>query len=151
MIHPVLGSRIRMFLTAALGAALLPGCATIVQGTSQSVEVRSAPHGATVIVDGREVGTTPVKTDMKRGQPHVVEVQKPGYLSETVLTTTQMNAASLGNVFLGGGVGFLVDYSNGACTDVTPAAVSVDLIEKVSPASPITPASYSSESRIRID
>ena len=134
----------------------LPGCATIANGTSQTVEIRSAPHGANVLVDGRNVGTTPLKADMKRGQPHVVEIEKPGYLTETVLTTTRMNSATGWNALFGvpGGIAMLVDYSNGSSTDVAPNSVNVDLVEKVTPPSAVRPASYepsTNEGRVRVN
>ena len=108
----------------------LTGCATILSGTSQTVEVRSAPHGARVVVDGRDVGTTPLKTDLKRGVPHTVQVSKDGYLDETVVTTTRGNGAVALNVIIGGGFGAIVDVASGAATHVTPDSVAVDLVEE---------------------
>ncbi|MFT4559737.1 MAG: PEGA domain-containing protein [Planctomycetales bacterium] len=145
----------RTFLSVALCAMTLPGCATIVNGTSQTVEIRSAPHGANVLVDGRNVGTTPMKTDLKRGQPHVVQVEKPGYLTESVMTTTKLNSATGWNALFGvaGGVAMIVDYSNGSSTDVAPNAVNVDLVQKVTPQSAVRPAAYEpsdDEGRVRL-
>jgi hypothetical protein len=141
--HPSVQSG-RMFLAIAFCAMTLPGCATIVHGTSQSVEIRSAPHGANVLVDGRNVGTTPMKADLKRGQPHVVQIEKPGYLTESVMTTTKLNSATGWNALFGapGGIAMIVDYSNGSSTDVAPNAVNVDLVQQVTPPSVVRPAGY---------
>ncbi|MHC4880514.1 MAG: PEGA domain-containing protein [Planctomycetota bacterium] len=112
----------------------LTGCATILNGTSQSVEVRSAPHGARVIVDGRDIGTTPLKADLKRGIPHTVQVSKDGYLDETLVTTTKGNGTTALNVVVFGGVaGVAVDMASGAATSVTPDAIAVDLVEEARP------------------
>ena len=81
MIHKSSRCRHRVFLSAALCAMTLPGCATLTYGTSQSVDIWSSPDGANVTVDGRNLGTTPVRTDLRRGQSHVVHVEKDGYLS----------------------------------------------------------------------
>lgn len=134
----------RLLLLAVLCAMTLPGCATLVHGTSQSVDIWSSPDGAKVIVDGRNLGTTPLRTDLKRGQPHIVQVQKPGYLAETVMTTTKMNKATGWNALFGGigAMAIVLDLANGSATDISPSAVSVELAEKVSPPSAITPASY---------
>ena len=95
-----------------------------------------------MIVDGRNVGTTPLKTDLKRGQSHVIQVEKPGYLTETKMTTTRWNAVPLLNVVIGGGIGMVVDLATGAATNVTPDAVTVDLAAEVTPPSAISPAQY---------
>ena len=119
---------------AALTCLLnLTGCATIVHGTSQTVEVRSAPHGANVTVDGRDVGMTPLKTEFKRGVPHTVRVSKDGYLQETVVTTTRGNSTIALNAILGGGLGAVIDLASGAATHVNPEAITVDLVEEARP------------------
>lgn len=142
MLHITLQPRNFALLLAIACAPLLSGCATVLNGTRQTVEVRSAPHGANVIVDGRNVGTTPLKTDLKRGVSHVIQVEKPGYLSETKMTTTKWNAVPLLNVIIGGGIGIAVDLATGAATNVTPDAVTVDLAEQVTPPSAVSPAQY---------
>lgn len=127
-------SRTSRFAALALSGCLLlnlTGCATILNGTSQTVEVRSAPHGARVVVDGRDVGATPLKADLKRGVPHTVQISKDGYLDETVVTTTRGNGTIALNAVLGGGVGAVIDLASGAATHVTPDAVAVDLVEEV--------------------
>ena len=49
------------------GAVLsMVSCATIANGTSQRIEVASEPPGATVYVDGAEVGTTPTEVVLSR-------------------------------------------------------------------------------------
>ena len=111
----------------------LTGCATIMHGTSQTVEVRSAPHGANVTVDGRDVGMTPLKTEFKRGVPHTVQISKDGYLQETVVTTTRGNSTIALNAIIGGGVGAVIDLASGAATHVTPEAITVDLVEEARP------------------
>lgn len=155
MIHNSPQCRHRVLLAVALCAMTLPGCATLVHGTSQSVDIWSSPDGADVTVDGRNLGKTPLRTDLKRGQAHVVQVEKPGYLAETVMTTTKMNKATGWNALFGGvgAVAIIVDLANGSATDVTPSAVSVDLVQKVSPPSAIAPANYEptgDEGRVRL-
>ncbi len=123
----------------------LTGCATILSGTSQTVEVRSAPHGARVVVDGRDVGTTPLKAEFKRGVPHTVQISKDGYLDETVVTTTRGNGEIAFNLIAGGGVGAVIDLASGAATHVTPDAVAVDLVEEARPQSDVQLTGNSSD------
>ena len=138
---------------AALCAVTQSGCATIIHGHDQTVEVRSAPEGATVVVDGRNVGVTPLSTDLRRGKPHVVEVSKDGYLTETVMTTTKANSTTALNAVIGGGAGLLIDFATGAATNVTPNAIAVNLPEAIQPPSRIRPAQYqppSSGGQVRV-
>lgn len=143
----------RLALLAMCSALTLPGCATIIHGKNQSVEIMSSPHGADVFVDGQPRGTTPLKTDLRRGEPHVVQIQKPGYLTETTMTTTKLNATPILNVLLGGAPGLAVDLATGSATDVTPGKVGVSLEPEVTPPSAIQPARYvpsSDEGRVRL-
>lgn len=156
MFHKSSKRRHRVAMSAILCAMTLPGCATLTHGTSQSVDIWSSPDGANVTVDGRNLGTTPVRTDLKRGQSHVVHVEKDGYLSETVMTTTKMNKATGWNALFGipGAAAIILDLANGCATDITPDAVSVDLVEKVSPPSAVMPAGYepsSDQGRVRLN
>ena len=51
-----------------VASAMLPmaGCATMINGTSQRVEVLSEPPGAEVFVQGERVGTTPAAIVLSR-------------------------------------------------------------------------------------
>jgi len=145
--------RVRLCSLAILSLVGMPGCATIIHGKNQTVSVSSTPQGADVLVDGQPRGKTPLKTDLRRGQSHVVEVTKPGYLSETVMTTTKLNPTPLLNAVIGGGVGIVVDLATGSATDVTPGGVSVNLAPQVATPSAVRPAAYvptSDEGRVRL-
>ena len=56
------------------------GCATIINGTSQRVQVVSEPPGAEVFVQGERVGTTPTEVVMSRrsANPQVRVVDQQG-------------------------------------------------------------------------
>jgi hypothetical protein len=58
--------------------------AAATRGKSQSVAVGSLtvdsrPQGASVIVDGRRVGTTPMSLDDVRAGKHVIRIERDGY------------------------------------------------------------------------
>ncbi|HLL21527.1 MAG TPA: serine/threonine-protein kinase, partial [Kofleriaceae bacterium] len=48
-----------------------------------AVTVRSNPPRATVLANGRLLGTTPLDVDLRAGEPLVLVVQKPGYTTVT--------------------------------------------------------------------
>ena len=50
------------------------GCATVINGTTQTIYINSMPQGAAVSDNGRPLGMTPVSAVMARGQDHVLTV-----------------------------------------------------------------------------
>ncbi len=67
------------FAVAVLGT----GCATIVKGTTQRVQINSEPTGATARVGGKTV-TTPASVLLKSADLYTVVVSKEGYHTEKV-------------------------------------------------------------------
>ncbi len=60
-------------------ALILQSCATIVKGTRQKIPVTSAPIGARVLVDGKDMGRTPLTLMIKRNKPGVIRIEKEGF------------------------------------------------------------------------
>jgi hypothetical protein len=86
-------------LLFATSLALLNGCATIVHGPYQDVQIVSNPPGATATIttqgsqrgpnfkdDKKQVVTTPAVVRLQRDNDYRVEMEKPGYK----LATTQI-------------------------------------------------------------
>ena len=84
---------LRLYLP--LGVALLSGCAppTVVK---QEIPVSSNPIGATVLVDGTPMGTTPKRIALERNQNYMLTLVKEGYEQENVPITRRYQDASLG-------------------------------------------------------
>ena len=61
------------------GTLLLGGCASIVSGTTQMVQVHSEPKGASIQLDGIHVGVTPRLLKIRRGSAHTLMIWKDGY------------------------------------------------------------------------
>ena len=66
--------------------ALLPGCATIVRGTTEPVRFSSEPPGALVSVGGGQSCTTPCTLTFKRNSSLLAQYTKDGCENGTVLT-----------------------------------------------------------------
>ena len=113
---------------AALAVLLLtaPACATIVQGEHQSVPIDSDPSGATVLVDGIEMGETPTILSLERGEDHTVVLQRDGYREVTLRLDRDFDFVPtvVGNLFSWGIFGFAVDYVTGAAYDLTPEQIT---------------------------
>lgn len=62
--------------------AVLPGCATIIKGSSQVVTVTSEPSNADVLIDGNNMGKTPLSVNLKKNTYSSITVKKSGYNSQ---------------------------------------------------------------------
>jgi len=103
---------------------LLQGCATIIDGSKQEIFFSSEPAGATILVDGIEVGKTPTtfSLDRKKGASFFgfasvnIEIKKEGYHSEKGYLGGTTNPTYFGNaIFLGfSSVGSSVDLLSGS-------------------------------------
>ena len=60
---------------------LLSSCGTIKHGTTQELSIQSNPPGAEVVVDGVDMGQTPLTVDLKRKHSHIVSLRMNGYES----------------------------------------------------------------------
>lgn len=98
-----------------LSVPFLGGCATILRGTHQDVEFRTAPSAASVMVDGKEY-TSPVRVSLTRKHVHQVVIAKEGYRPLKFEIDPIWDGVSLvGNMILpGGSVGLVYDAADGA-------------------------------------
>jgi len=105
----------------------LTGCATVINGRTQEVEVTSNPIGASVS-DGVTVWTTPAKISLKRNSTHQLTFYKEGYKPQVVRLDRTLSGAVAGNILLPFGlVCWGIDAITGAQWKLLPEVVSVDL------------------------
>ncbi len=111
----------QLLIGGALGASLaLTGCATIANGETQKMQVKSKPKLAQVTVDGTLAGKTHITLDLARKQDHTVELSLPGYETMRFALTRKVSGWFYGNILLGGIIGLVVDMSNGSMYALTP-------------------------------
>jgi len=96
------GIGLLVLLTAA-SVLLSPGCATLTRDSRQTISVTSAPRGATVFVNGRPQGATPLTLWLHRRQGHqVIRIESPGYRPVEIRPRrTPSGAAFVGNLLFG--------------------------------------------------
>ncbi len=113
-----------------LGAAAcaLGGCATVVNGTSQEYVISSTPEGATVRFTNGQTCTTPCTLEMRRKDDQRADFTLAGHQSEYVLVQSRLGGSTFGNILLGGGIGAVVDGSNGASNRLYPSPLNVRLV-----------------------
>ena len=106
-------------------------CATIIRGTTQTVPFNSHPAGARVVVNGMDMGMTPVALELKRNRTHQIVLALEGY-DEVVVNLDRkfkLGASVFGNVFSFGVIGLVVDVANGSAYQLTPEQLDRSLIQ----------------------
>lgn len=116
--HLILGSVLAMMLTS---------CATIISGSKQNVKFASTPSQATIFVNGKEIGKTPLETKLARKEDHKVSIQLDGYVPYEIQLTKKFNEWYIGNVLFGGIIGLVIDPITGALYKLTPKEVNAQL------------------------
>lgn len=118
------GSR-SVFLVPVILA--VTGCASIMSGTTQTVSFQSSPEGATVTVNGRIIGKTPISTALKKEKGQTLIFSLDGHKPVTLQLTTSLDPWFWGNIVLGGFIGSTTDGLNGAVNHYTPSQYYVTL------------------------
>ncbi len=113
-------------LASFVSVSLLSGCASIVSDSSYPVAISSTPPEAYFVVKNRsgvEVhsGTTPATVSLKSGNgyfssaSYTVTLKKEGYEDKSFVIESSMDGWYIGNILIGGIIGFLiVDPATGA-------------------------------------
>lgn len=123
-------------LIAILVACILTGCATIIVGPNQRITINSNPSSAKVIVKElggiiRFSGTTPASCKLPRKNEYTVHVKLEGYKEQTIFVNHSFNAWYIGNLLLGGIIGLIVDFADGAIWNLDPEHIYIELEQTV--------------------
>lgn len=122
-----------LVICLAMGAG---ACSSIVDGTSQEIVVNTNPSGARCILYRTEatigsVDPTPGAITVKKTKDDITIVcDKDGYQQTTYMNESGVAEATLGNIVLGGGIGWIIDSASGADNKYT-SPVNVNLIPVV--------------------
>ena len=106
----------------------LTGCGTLMGGGTQTVQVNSAPSGATVALepDGGSF-TTPASLALERKHSYTITASREGYLPATARINKSMRiGVLLADIFLFP-IGVIVDAVTGAWYQLSPQTVSLVL------------------------
>lgn len=130
----------KKFLLSIAAVVSLSGCASIINGPTQSITIKSVPEGAAVSVTNKagekiHTGASPLTLALKRGagyfKPEVYKIAftKDGFAPKEVVITGTMSGWFIGNLLFGGLIGMLaVDPVTGAMYTL-PESVSETLVE----------------------
>jgi hypothetical protein len=122
-------------LTLWICAAVLGGCATIVNGNTQQMSFQSSPEGATITIIAKPgplccgprpaesvvLGKTPLTTQMMRTEfPQAVVFSKEGHAPIEMPIGEHLSGWYFGNILVGGLIGSTTDISTGAAAEYAP-------------------------------
>lgn len=107
-----------VFLVGLVGL-LLSGCASVIDGTSQSMVVETIPPGAECSLDrNNELLAriiTPQTVNIKKTKHDIrISCEKDGFYQSTEHVNSEIQDATWGNIILGGGIGWAIDSASGA-------------------------------------
>ena len=122
--------------TFLVGTILLAGCATIMHGTSQGIGLSRSPTNATVTVDNKPIGNTPVVATLSRKDTHIVKFAMAGFLPYEATVTRKVSGWVWGNIVFGGVIGLAVDAISGGLYELSPDQVAANLSKQTSANSP---------------
>jgi hypothetical protein len=114
----------KKIIAIALSVVVVTGCASIVNGTTQSIGISSNPSQAKVTVNGRELGKTPVIAKLERSENHVLRMELQGYKPFEATLTRSVSGWVWGNILFGGLIGLAVDAISGGLYKLSPEQIS---------------------------
>jgi hypothetical protein len=117
--------------------ALSSGCATMIRGTEQSLQLTSVPPGAKAVISAGQSCITPCALELSRSTSTAVTFEREGCEREMVSVFPTLAGAG---VILGG----VIDYGTGAVYNLQPNPVVTNLrcgSDTISSSAPVlTPA-----------
>ncbi|MDP2302307.1 MAG: PEGA domain-containing protein [Ignavibacteria bacterium] len=103
------------------------GCSTMINTTTQVVEVKTTPTNAKITINGKRFGNSPQYVNIERGINHVIKFELDGYELYETQITQQMSYWYWGNALNGFLPGMLIDWYNGSMYNLIPSNIDVEL------------------------
>ena len=123
--------RVAIFTASAFALLLLPSCATLVKGTTQSIAINTpGVPGARCQLKSGAVGTidvvTPATLTVEKSQEAInVRCIKECYQDGVGVVNSFTEGLAAGNIIAGGVIGLGVDAATGAMNKYAPETVIV--------------------------
>ena len=111
---------------------LFSSCATLFKGTTEEVSMRSDPARARIIVNGQDMGETPLSLKLEVKKSYDIVFQKEGFKSKTVHIANHIGAGWIVLDVLAGLVPVVIDAATGAWYSLDQKNVDV-ILDKQQP------------------
>lgn len=122
--------RFVLAVMAATAAFATSGCATVLNGTNVDYTTETRPEGARAKFTNGQECKTPCTLELKRKTDQRVDLYAEGYKPTYVLIQSKLGGGSFGNLLLGGGIGAVVDGTNGSSNRLYPRPLIVRLAKQ---------------------
>jgi len=119
--------RIKIYFLVFISILFLESCATVINTTTQNVEIKTNPPNAKITIDGKKFGTTPQSVNLERGSNHVIKLELDGYDIYETQITRKISIWFWGNAFNGFLPGMIVDMFTGSMYNLLPESINVEL------------------------
>ena len=113
-------TNIKVFAVSIASILLFSGCATMIRGTHEPLQMSNSPEGAVAQISNGQSCTTPCSMDEERDSSFSITFSKDGCDSQTVSVFPTLAGAG---VLLGG----IIDYGTGAVYSLRPNPVVTTL------------------------
>lgn len=130
-------------LAVALGVS---ACSSVVEGTSQEILVNTNPDGADCSLNREgvsiaRVSPTPGAVTIKKTKHDIIiTCQKENFHEASYFNKSDVAGATVGNIILGGGIGWIIDSASGADNKYTsPVNITMVPLSEPKPAPLVVP------------
>lgn len=119
----------RLFIVLIVSGAvlILSACSTVLNTTTQNVEITSTPSNAKITIDGKKFGITPQTVNLERGSNHVVKLELDGYEAFETQLTRKISTWFWFNIFNGIVPGMVTDLFTGSMYNLLPDLIGAEL------------------------
>lgn len=122
----------RIVLTVIISLAIIlniAGCATIMKGNTQNLQINSIPSGAQIKINGIAIGTSPMIVKLSTKNEYSVIVELSGYLPYSISIKKSVSGWIWGSIFTSGILGLIIDYSSGAVYKLDKEQINAQLVK----------------------
>ena len=119
--------RLFVLVLAIIGAIAISACSTVLNTTSQEVDLKTTPPNAKITIDGKKFGVTPQVVNLDRGSNHVVKFELDGYQPYETQLTRKISFWFWGNALNGFIPGMVIDIFTGGMYNLLPERIETEL------------------------
>lgn len=116
----------KLILTVSV-IIIMTACSTVLNTSTQDVEIKTNPANAKITVDGKKFGTSPQIINIDRGSNHTIKLELEGHEAYETQITRKISFWFWANALNGFIPGMLTDMFTGAMYNLLPEIIEVDL------------------------
>jgi hypothetical protein len=109
-------------------AIFFSACSTVLNTTTQEIELKTTPPNAKITVDGKKFGMSPQQVNIDRGTNHVIRFELEGYETYETQLTRKISFWFWGNALNGFVPGMIIDMFTGSMYNLLPENINVELV-----------------------